>query len=313
MSHFSIMLVPDAGQTKTYRLSKGKLYALVAAAFLFLTFGSIGIYGLLSSYEIRKELALAQNLIQKERQQYARLHADFEAKIKAEEDKMAVYARSLGQMQARLSRLDALGKRLVESTPALAKSEFNFDVQPAFGGPRIAEDNSAQVDIQLFDQIKSIDAQIASLDTQLMAVDYILKDGMDEKNARPHTWPSEGGWLSSHFGMRTDPFTGNKAMHRGIDIANRFGAPVLAASRGIVIYAGKMKDYGYLVEIEHGYGYRTRYGHMSAVTVTVGDVVEANQMIGRVGSSGRSTGPHLHYEVRRSGQLLNPEKFIPRT
>ena len=78
-----------------------------------------------------------------------------------------------------------------------------------------------------------------------------------------------------------------------------------------MVYAGKMKDYGYLIEVEHGYGFRTRYGHMSAITVTVGDVVEANQMIGRVGSSGRSTGPHLHYEVRRNNQPLNPELFIP--
>ena len=225
---------------------------------------------------------------------------------------MSVYARSLGQMQARLSRLDSLGKRLVEASPSLAQSEFNFDVQPAFGGPRIPDENNT-ADIQLFDQVKYIDSQISSLNTQLIAVDYILQDNIEEKNARPHTWPSEGGWLSSHFGMRTDPFTAKKAMHRGIDIANRLGAPVLAGSRGIVVYAGKMKDYGYLVEIEHGYGYRTRYGHMSAITIAVGDIVEAAQMVGRVGSSGRSTGPHLHYEVRRNSQALNPEKFIPRT
>jgi murein DD-endopeptidase MepM/ murein hydrolase activator NlpD len=225
---------------------------------------------------------------------------------------MSVYARSLGQMQARLSRLDSLGKRLVEASPSLAKSEFNFNVQPAFGGPRIPDENQT-AGIQLFDQVKYIDAQISSLNTQLMAVDYILQDNIEEKNARPHTWPSEGGWLSSYFGIRTDPFTGKKAMHRGIDIANRLGAPVLAGSRGIIVYAGKMKGYGYLVEIEHGYGYRTRYGHMSAITIAVGDVVEAGQMVGRVGSSGRSTGPHLHYEVRRNSQALNPEKFIPRS
>ncbi|MDQ6983146.1 MAG: M23 family metallopeptidase, partial [Ghiorsea sp.] len=114
-------------------------------------------------------------------------------------------------------------------------------------------------------------------------------------------------------GIRSDPFTSKKAMHKGIDIANRFGAPVLAGSRGVVIYAGKMSDYGYLVEIEHGYGYRTRYGHMSAVSVVVGDIVDANQMVGRIGSSGRSTGPHLHYEVRRNNKTLNPANFIPKS
>ncbi len=312
MSHFSIMLVPDTGQTKTYRLSKMRLRLIILSTLLFLSFGFLGVYGLFSNYKLRDNLLLSQTTIQKERQRFAQLKSDFETQFKEEEDKMSVYARSLGQMQARLSRLDSLGKRLVEASPSLAKSEFNFNVQPAFGGPRIPDENQT-ADIQLFDQVKYIDAQISSLNTQLMAVDYILQDNIDEKNARPHTWPSEGGWLSSYFGIRTDPFTGKKAMHRGIDIANRLGAPVLAGSRGIVVYAGKMKGYGYLVEIEHGYGYRTRYGHMSAITIAVGDVVEAGKMIGRVGSSGRSTGPHLHYEVRRNSQALNPEKFIPRS
>jgi murein DD-endopeptidase MepM/ murein hydrolase activator NlpD len=306
------MLVPDTGQTKTYRLSKTRLRLVILSVLLLLSFGFLGIYGLFSNYKLRDDLMVSQTTIQKERQQLAQLKSDFETKLKEEEDKMSVYARSLGQMQARLSRLDSLGKRLVETSPALAKSEFNFDVQPAFGGPRMPDENHT-ADIQLFDQVKYIDAQISSLNTQLMAVDYILQDNIDEKNARPHTWPSEGGWLSSYFGMRTDPFTGKKAMHRGIDIANRLGAPVLAGSRGIVVYAGKMKGYGYLVEIEHGYGFRTRYGHMSAITISVGDVVEAGQMIGRVGSSGRSTGPHLHYEVRRNSQALDPEKFLPRS
>lgn len=312
MSHFSIMLVPDTGQTKTYRLSKMKLRFIGLSAILLFSFGFLGAYSVFSSYKLRNDLMLSQTTIQNERQLFAQLKSDFEVQLKEEEGKMSVYARSLGQMQARLSRLDSLGKRLVKASPSLAQSEFNFDVQPAFGGPRIPDEHNT-ANIQLFDQVKYIDAQISSLNTQLMAVDYILQDNVEEKNARPHTWPSEGGWLSSHFGIRTDPFTGKKAMHRGIDIANRLGAPVLAGSRGIVVYAGKMKDYGYLVEIEHGYGYRSRYGHMSAITITVGDVVEAGQMVGRVGSSGRSTGPHLHYEVRRNSQALNPEKFIPRT
>lgn len=312
MSHFSIMLVPDAGQTKTYRLSRGKLRFLAFAMISLFSLGLLGLYGLYSNYDLREDLAVSQAVIQKERQQFSQEKAKSEAQLKAEEDKMVVYARSLGQMQARLSRLDSLGKRLVSSSPSLAESEFNFDVSPAFGGPRIPEDDSP-VGSQLFEKIKHLDAQISALNTQLIAADYILQDGVSEKNARPHAWPSEGGWLSSHFGMRTDPFTARKAMHRGVDIANRFGAPVLSASRGIVIYASKMRDYGYLVEIEHGYGYRTRYAHMSAITVSPGDIVEASQIVGRIGSSGRSTGPHLHYEVRRNNQALNPEKFIPRS
>jgi len=118
--------------------------------------------------------------------------------------------------------------------------------------------------------------------------------------------------LSSVYGWRADPFTGEKALHRGVDIANRYGAPALAASHGIVVFAGKMKDFGYMVEISHGYGYRTRYGHLSQVNVKVGDEIKHGHLLGRIGSSGRSTGPHLHYEVHRYGHHLNPNRFLPR-
>ncbi|MDX8407405.1 MAG: M23 family metallopeptidase, partial [Mariprofundaceae bacterium] len=127
-----------------------------------------------------------------------------------------------------------------------------------------------------------------------------------------HAWPTEGGWLSSNYGRRTDPFTGQPANHYGVDIANRFAAPVLSASRGVVTFAGKMKDVGYMVDVDHGYGYKTRYGHMSSLAVKVGDVVDDSQLLGRIGSSGRSTGPHLHFEVHLHGKHINPATFLPR-
>ena len=311
MSHFSIMLVPDHGQTKTYRLSNGKLRFLYAIAALIVLSGIAGAYSLYASYDMRKTLAASVETLQKERQIFAHQKLMIESDLQTEKEKMNVYARTVGQLQARLARLDSLGKRLIQNS-SINPTEFNFDVKPAFGGPRIPVANQI-VDVDLFGQLDQIESQIASLDTKLIAVNYLLQDDVEETNARPHSWPSEGGWLSSNFGIRTDPFTAKKAMHKGIDIANRFGAPVLAGSRGVVVYAGKMSDYGYLVEVEHGYGYRTRYGHMSAISVTVGDIVDANQMVGRIGSSGRSTGPHLHYEVRRNGQALNPAKFLPKS
>ena len=304
------MLVPDSGQTKTYRLSKAKLRLMAAAALLLICVCIAGAYSLYANYSLRQDLQLARETLSHERQVFAKQKLAFEASLKAEQNKMNVYARSVGQMQARLARLDSLGKRLIQSS-SISPSEFNFDVQPAFGGPRIPVASNTP-DLDLFSQIEQVGSEIDALNSKLVAVNYLLQDDLEEKNARPHTWPTEGGWLSSHFGVRLDPFTGQKAMHKGVDIANRFGAPVLAASRGVVIFAGKMKGYGYLVEIEHGYGFRTRYGHMSAANVAVGDIVEANQMIGRVGSSGRSTGPHLHYEVHRNGRAINPATFIPK-
>ncbi len=311
MSHFSVMLVPDAGQTKTYRLSRTKLRLLAAACLLFIGTSFAGAYALYTSFNVRKDLNLTLENLHQERQIFAHQKLAFETIFKAEQEKMNVYARTVGKMQARLARLDSLGKRLIQSS-SISPTEFNFDVQPAFGGPRIPVESTV-ADLDLFGQLEQVESQISVLDTKLIAVNYLLQDGVEEKNARPHEWPTEGGWLSSHFGIRIDPFTAQKAMHRGVDIANRFGAAVLAGSRGVVVYAGKMKGYGYLVEIEHGYGFRTRYGHMSAVNVAVGDIVDANQMVGRVGSSGRSTGPHLHYEVRRNGQAINPANFIPKS
>jgi len=305
------MLVPDSGQTKTYRLSKGKLRLLALCVLVVFCSGIAGAYSLYASYDMRKNLNLSIKTLKNERLVFSRQKLAFDASLKAEKNKMNVYARSVGQMQARLARLDSLGKRLIQ-TSSINASEFNFDVQPAYGGPRMPVESDV-ADLGLDDQMDLVESQITALDTQLVAVNYLLQDGVEEKNARPHDWPTEGGWLSSNFGIRADPFTSRKAMHKGVDIANRFGAVVLAGSRGVIVYAGKMKDYGYLVEIEHGYGFRTRYGHMSAVNVAVGDIVDANQMIGRVGSSGRSTGPHLHYEVRRNGQAIDPSSFLPKS
>lgn len=308
MSYFSIMLIPDAGQTKTYRFSSGKLRLILITLALCIILGGLGAYNIYANYSLRQTLHTTQQIIQNERITFAHQKEIFESSLQAEAEKMNVYARSLGQMQARLSRLDSLGKRLVE-TSSLTSSEFDFDVQPAFGGPRLASEHD-EVDLMLVDQMQRVNSKIALLDTNLIAINYLLQDNIDESKARPHAWPSEGGWLSSKYGVRTDPFTSQPAVHRGIDIANRFGTPVLSGSRGVVIYAGKVKDYGYMIEIEHGYGYRTRYGHMSGITVNVGDVVNANDVIGRVGSTGRSTGPHLHYEVLRNNETLNPERFI---
>lgn len=230
------------------------------------------------------------------------------ALLAEEREKSRVYAMKLGEMEARLARLDALGERLVISA-SLDPKEFNFQHPPAFGG---APPRSADGYDWLASNLESLEKHIGITDAQLAAIDYLLRSMRDEKEARPHLWPAEGGWISSRYGRRLDPFTGIPAMHRGIDIANRLGAEVYAASRGIVTFAGRTKDFGYVVEIEHGYGYWTRYAHLASVKVKAGDEVEAGALIGTIGSTGRSTGPHLHYEVHRYDRFLNPISFLPR-
>jgi murein DD-endopeptidase MepM/ murein hydrolase activator NlpD len=310
VSHFSIMLVPESGQVKSYRISR-RLVNTCVASFLFLAvFGSWGAYSLYNSNSLAAKVKNSEQQLELARLMHEQEVASLREQVAAEQKKMAVYARTLGQVQAKLSRLDSLGEKLVE-VASLDKKEFDFGLQPAFGGPRLIQ-SSVNADMALNGRIQHISSRLSNLDTQLAAIDYLMQGSREEKNARPHAWPSEGGWISSAFGHRADPFTGEQAVHRGVDIANRFGAPVLATSRGVVTFAGKMKDFGYMVDVEHGYGFKTRYGHLSSIAVKVGDEVSDNQLVGRVGNTSRSTDPHLHYEVHRNGKTLNPATFIPR-
>jgi murein DD-endopeptidase MepM/ murein hydrolase activator NlpD len=305
------MLVPESGQVKSFRLSSR---TLAASAFFVFALGAFGVWGAYSAYSGKKlvaELQAAERFNDMAQQRRNKEVEHLNDLLKAEQQKTAVYARHLGQMQARLARLDAVGEKLVQ-VAKLDKNDFDFSVMPAMGGPRIVPAGLG-ADLSMPSQIQQMNSRLSHLDVQLAAIDMILQENCDEAHARPHAWPTEGGWLSSHYGMRIDPFTGTRAMHRGVDIANRFGAPVLAASRGVVVFAGKSPGFGTLVEVEHGYGFRTRYGHLSSIAVKVGDEVSDGDLLGRVGSSGRSTGPHLHFEVHRYGKDMDPAPYLPRS
>ncbi|MFQ5581503.1 MAG: M23 family metallopeptidase [Mariprofundaceae bacterium] len=311
MKSYSLMLVPASGPVRNFRVKRGTLLSCALAVMVLAGFGGWGIYNVYTAEKLTHALSETEQALALARSNYKQKVIQLQGKIDSEHKKMAIYARTIGQMQARLSRLDALGSRLVE-VASLDQSEFDFGLQPAFGGPRQVQPTTLNGGLRLNEGVQYLSARLGQMDTQLAAIEYLLQNKRSEKSAQPHAWPSEGGWLSSTYGLRNDPFTGEVAPHHGVDIANRFGAAVLAASRGVVVFAGKMKDFGYMVDIEHGYGYRSRYGHLSNMAVKVGDVVKDNQLIGRVGSSGRSTGPHLHYEVHRYGKHLNPITFLPR-
>lgn len=126
---------------------------------------------------------------------------------------------------------------------------------------------------------------------------------------QPSPWPTHG-WISSPFGYRISPFTGRKAFHKGIDIATRFGTPIYAVSQGTVSFSGRRGEYGKLVIIQHAFGFSTLYGHNSINVVKLGDRVECGQLISYVGNTGRSTAPHLHYEIKRDGRCLNPRRYL---
>lgn len=223
--------------------------------------------------------------------------------------------RQVGTMQAQVTRLDSLGQRVVK-VAGLDDGEFDFSRQPAVGGP----DDQAGKEVEfrgqdlteLARQVEELSDRIASRQSQLELVQGMIDRRKVRQKMRPDGWPTEGGWLSSHFGKRIDPFTGHPAYHYGVDIANRKGSQVEAIAPGVVTWAGERYGYGKLVEIDHGNGYRTRYAHNQKVEVAIGERVTKGDVVGKVGRSGRSTGPHIHLEVLRNGEQIDPRKFLDR-
>lgn len=225
------------------------------------------------------------------------------------EDNLNALALRLGQLQAHVIRLDALGERLT-TMAKLDKGEFDFEHPPAQGGP----DSDAQsAPMQVPDFVSALNELSAELDDrgrQLSVLESLIMNRNLRAEVMPAGRPVKHGWLSSYFGMRTDPFTGRRAFHSGMDFAGKMGSDVIAVAAGVVTYAGKRSGYGNLVEIDHGNGYATRYGHNSKILVSVGQTVKKGQVIAKMGSTGRSTGPHVHFEVLINGHAVNPKKYI---
>lgn len=215
----------------------------------------------------------------------------------------------LGQMQAEMLRVEALGQR-VKQIAHLKKSEFDFDQLPAQGGP--ADPAGTEV-LKTPDFLKALDDMALQIDDrarQLELLEQVVSRRELSQAVSPAGKPITGGWLSSYYGMRTDPFNGRREMHKGIDFAGQMGSDIVATAAGVVTWAGKRYGYGQLVEINHGNGYSTRYGHCKQILVKVGDKIEPGQKIALMGSSGRSTGPHVHYEVLKNGRQINPTRFV---
>lgn len=216
---------------------------------------------------------------------------------------------SLGRMEARSIRLDALGSRLA-TLAGLGEDEFDFTGTPAVGGP---EDDIGAVSSKLpdlLDRFTELQRQIDDREHKFLLMESILMDKELSKQVLPAGRPVTSGWLSSHFGTRTDPFTGKRSWHAGVDFAGKLGSDVVSVASGIVTMARNKHGFGQLVEISHGNGYLTRYAHNSKLLVSVGDKVEKGQVIAKMGSSGRSTGPHVHFEVVKDGKVVNPRKYV---
>ncbi len=241
-------------------------------------------------------------LLVSERQRIEQARRDAEIHLNA-------LAQRLGHMQAELLRLNALGQRLARMG-GLDKREFDFTSEPAMGGPEASRGPSSLSVPDFVKELERVSGQIDRKSKRLGALESSLMDKQLQAAVYPTGWPTDGGWVSSGFGVRSDPFTGRTAFHEGVDIASRFGSAIKAMGGGVVSFAGQKEGYGLTIEINHGNGYTTRYAHCKSVLVRVGDRINKGQDVALVGSSGRSTGPHLHFEVLRDGKTVNPGSYL---
>jgi murein DD-endopeptidase MepM/ murein hydrolase activator NlpD len=219
----------------------------------------------------------------------------------------------LGELQAQMLRLDNLGDRLAKSAglkPAELQS-LQAGTAPGRGGAESSTIPSRNLTVLEFTELlDKLARQVDARTDQLNVLEALLLQNSASRRFMPSLPPILDGWFSSNFGYRIDPFTGQRAFHEGIDFPAEVGTPILAAASGKVIFADVHPEYGKMVEIDHGNGLVTRYAHASQLLVKEGDLVVAGQRVASVGTTGRSTGPHLHFEVRLNGVPQNPARFL---
>jgi len=218
-------------------------------------------------------------------------------------------AARLAELQAASTRLDALGERLAHMGQ-LTLDEFDFSELAPVGGPAAYEPTGSASEEQLDFAIAALRDKLRRQSSQLDALQFLMVNRQVENDLTPAGWPVRKGWISSRFGERNDPFTGKREQHTGLDFAGTRGTEVLSVASGVVIWAANRAGYGNTVEIDHGNGYRTRYAHSEELTVEAGDHVSTGQVIALMGSTGRASAPHVHFEVLKDGARINPSRFV---
>jgi murein DD-endopeptidase MepM/ murein hydrolase activator NlpD len=216
----------------------------------------------------------------------------------------------IGEMQAQLTRLDALGERL-SALAGIKPGEFRFSETPGMGGAQSTSMPPQNLTLSQFnDKVAGLSRQVEARSDMLGVLEAQLFEQAVKKKAMPTMMPVAAQYNASTYGMRIDPFTGQQAMHEGIDFVVDVGTPVVSAAGGVVQFAGFHPQYGNMIDIDHGNDLVTRYAHLSKVLVKEGDVLQRGRHIADSGNTGRTTGPHLHFEVRFRGAAQNPTKFL---
>jgi murein DD-endopeptidase MepM/ murein hydrolase activator NlpD len=266
-----------------------------------LTFGLLCTIFFLCDYiQVRKKTFELNQLQQQTQEQKSKIH---------------FFASKIEDLEKQLSKLKDFDKR-IRIIANLEKGQETAAFM-GMGGPSAsdireklrAEKNEMGLAQQMRTDIERLELEATSQEESLSELEKLLQSKKDMLVHTPSIWPVHG-WVTSGFGFRTNPFTGLTQMHEGLDIANRIGTPVIAPADGIVSDTGKDSSYGNVIVISHGFGINSRFNHLSKILVRPGQKVKRGDKIAEVGTTGKSTGPHLHYEVRVNGIPVNPVRYI---
>jgi murein DD-endopeptidase MepM/ murein hydrolase activator NlpD len=300
-----ILIRKSKGGSGYINLCRRRLSLIALAAFFLLPLSMLSVGFWWGSHSVESSPDVLHVAL---RDQIEQQHQELEEASRNATESMNALAVRMGQLQAHVIRLDALGQRLTKMAD-LDSGEFDFENPPAQGGPHGVDVSPLQVP-DFLDTLNTLSKQLDDRDQQLSVLESMLMSRNLQAEVFPAGRPIKRGWTSSYFGKRTDPFTGRREWHAGMDFAGKEGSDVVAVASGVVTWAGSRYGYGNLVEINHGNGYVTRYGHNKEVLVKVGETVKKGQRIALMGSTGRSTGPHVHFEVIKDGRHVNPAKYI---
>jgi murein DD-endopeptidase MepM/ murein hydrolase activator NlpD len=294
---------------KTGRVKQLDLrHPLVVTAALTLVFGIVGAaFSIGVGLGVRHHAANPVDQLGGWSAELVRQKAQIEDVRHALQEKVNALAMRVGQMNANVIRLDALGKRLTRMAK-LDDGEFNFGSPPPLGGETV-DGQPAQIP-SLTAMVDDLQTQLSSREQQLGVLENLILTRELNKQVYPEGRPVQEGWISSYFGRRADPFTGFSAVHKGIDFAGPQGTVVSSVAAGLVTFSGERAGFGQMVEINHGNGLATRYCHNEKLLVKQGDMVRKGQDVSLMGSTGHSTGPHLHFEVLKNGSQVDPLRFI---
>ncbi len=256
----------------------------------------------------------------KERGMKALLPPQIRSSIISSQVHLDAYAKELGELQGRMMRLDAQSQRLAKLAgenehKVITNPNLKTDLKPmgglqhdGRGGPLVHSHTMTESELKaaILELTQAVDAR----DEYMSTIEAKILQKSVLKDMLPNSSPVDAAFNSSSYGWRIDPFNGSKAFHEGLDFTANSGTVIRAAADGIVSSAERTPDYGNIVKIDHGSGLETRYAHASKLLVKAGERVVKGQIVALVGSTGRSTGPHLHYEIRLNGNALDPRKYL---